>query len=54
MPRTVTANRVTTEDPTQLPGDLSIGRSFRIVRMYSTALFKKSRSVSYFGGRIPG
>lgn len=42
MLRTVPANRVTTEDPTQLPGDLSIGRSFRIVRMYSTVLFKNS------------
>lgn len=53
MLRTVPANRVTTEDLAQLPGDLSIGRSFRIVRMYSTILFKKSRSVTYSAAAFP-
>jgi hypothetical protein len=40
MLRTVTGNRVTTGDLTRLPGGLSIGRNFRIVRMYSKVLLK--------------
>lgn len=53
MLRIVPANRATTEDPAQLLGDLSIGRSFRIVHMYSTVLFKESPSVTYSAAAFP-